>query len=414
MYTEDDQYNGLLYRKLILKLLLILAVLILVIWLVPKFISYRPSNKKNTLNIKEENINHDQTSENFSKLKAASLLYYKENKLPKEKNDIESVTLKELQEEKLIAELNDSTGKSCDSKKSYVKLTKVENDDYLLKIYLRCNEKTDYQLAHVGKYSYCTNTICEKDQNKKNEKEPENKEEDKPQIVNNTESNEINEQTENVNQPQSSNSNPIRLSNFTEWSPYIRTSCTSEEVICSPTDLTCLTEVRLKKQTEKVGKYIKEYHTSSLVLNKKAVIKTKACQNYNYIIIQGKIYKTLGNYEEIFLLNNKQSTSNWSYKGIISTSTTPNFGSNKYYKFIGADFKDCKETCTTNPSYYYDVYEYTKPIIKTNSTTEDCNRVIEKSINVYQVVKKLETARREEPLYATACYQSTRTRKKIN
>lgn len=413
MYTEDYQYNGFFFRKIVLKLLLILTIILLVIWIIPKFTSYKPSNKKKTINIKEENINNSTISENFSKLKAASLLYYKENKLPKEKNDIELVTLKELQKEKLITELIDSNGRTCDSKKSYVKLTKIEDDDYLLKIYLSCNEKTDYQLAHVGKYSYCTSTICEKDQNKKNEKEQE-KEENLPQLVNNKEFEEINEQVEKDSQSQSTSPTPVKLSNFTEWSSYERTSCTSTEVICNPSDLSCLTEVRIKKQTEKVGKYIKEYHTSSLVLSKRAIVKTKACHNYNYIIIQGKIYKTLGNYEEILSLNNRQSTSNWSYKGTISTSVTPNFGSNKYYKFIGADFKDCKETCTTNPSYYYDVYEYTKPIIKTNSTMENCNSIIEKNINVYQVVKKLETARREEPLYATACYQSKRIRRKVN
>lgn len=409
MYTEDDQYKGFFFRNLVLKLLLIITIIFIVIWIIPKFLSYKPSNKKTTINIKEENINDDSISKNLEKLKSASLLYYKENKLPKEKSDIELVTLKELQKEKLITQLTDSTGKACDSKKSYAKLTKEEKD-YSLKIYIKCNNKDDYLLAHVGKYSYCTNTICEIDQNKKNE----NEEENTPQLVNNPPTEEIDKSLEEDSQTQSSIPTPIKLSNFTEWSPYTRIPCSTSEINCNENDPTCLTEIRLKKQTEKVGKYIKEYHTSSLVLSKKAIIKTRACNNYNYVAIQGKIYKTLGNYEEILSLNNRQSTSNWSYKGTISTTETPTFGSNKYYKFIGADFKNCGETCTTNPSYYYDVYEYNKPITKTNSTTENCNSIIEKSINVYQVIKKLETARREEPLYATACYKSIRTRRKIN
>lgn len=413
MYTEDYQYKGFFFRNLVLKLLLIITIIFIVIWIVPKFISYKPSNKKTTINIKEENINDDSISTNLSKLKSASLLYYKENKLPKEKNDIELVTLKELQKEKLITELTDSSGKTCDSKKSYAKLTK-EEDDYLLKIYVKCDNKDDYLLVHVGEYSYCTNTICEIDKNKKDENEKEKEEENTPQLVNNPQTEETNENLENDSHTPPLTSVPIKLSSFTEWSPYTRTSCATSEITCNQNDSTCLTEVRLKKQTEKIGKYIKEYHTSSLVLNRKAIMKAKACSNYNYVIIQGKIYKTLGDYEEILSLNNRQSTSNWSYKGTITTTKTPTFGSNKYYKFIGADFKNCGETCTTNPSYYYDVYEYNKPIIKTSSTTESCNSIIEKSINVYQVTKKLETARREEPLYATACYQSTRTRKKIN
>lgn len=421
MYTEDFRHNGFFFRKLVLKLLLIITVILLIIWIIPKFISYKPSNKNQTIKITEENTNDSSISNNLTKIKEAALLYYKADKLPKEKEDIVLVTLQELEKEKLITKLTDSNNKACDSKKSYAKLTKLE-DDYLLKVYIKCGNKSDYLLVHVGEYEYCTNAICEKDSIKGNINEKkEETEENKPQLVNNnnkaatSESNEIEQSTNNTNNVQqtiSNNSQPTKLSSFGEWSEYTKTSCSTKEVSCNQNDSSCLTEVRLKRQTETVGTYTKEYHTTSLVLDRKLTINTKSCSNYNYIIIQGSIYKTIGNYEEILTLSNRKSTANWSYKETISTTTTPNFGSNKYYKFVGADFKNCQATCTSEPSYYYDVYEYNKPITKVSSTTEGCNNIVNKNINIYQVTKQLETARREEPLYATACYQSIRVRRK--
>ena len=409
VYTEEYRHNGFFFRKFILKILLIITVIFLVVWLLPKLISYKPSNsKQKSIQITEENTQDRTVSDHLSKLKVAALTYYKEDKLPKENQDIALVTLKELQKEQLISELVDSNNQVCDGKKTYAKLTKLE-DDYLLKLFVKCGKKKDYSLIHVGKYSYCTNSICEKDHTKDDIKEE--KMEEEPVLVNSEQKEDVIEKVDSS--LSTNNMAQVKLSNFSNWSEYIKTSCNTTEVSCNVSDFSCLTEIRMKKQTEKVGTYTKNYHTYSLDLNKKAIIKTKACSNYNYVIIQGSIYRTLGNYEEILSLN-RTSTANWTYKGTISTATTPNFGANKYYKYVGADFKNCQETCSSTPAYYYDVYEYNKAITKVSTTTENCNNIVQKNINVYQIIKKLETAKREEPLYATACYQSTRVRKKVN
>lgn len=422
LYTEDFRHNGFFFRKLVLKLLLIITIILVIVWILPKFISYKPSNKSQTIKITEENTNDTSISENLTKLKEAALLYYSEDKLPKSKDDIVLVTLNDLQKENLISALVDSDNKACDGKKSYAKITKLD-DEYLLKVYIKCGNKTDYLLVHVGKYDYCTNTICEKNSSNDNiiEEDKDNDElgADKPRVVMDDKETDPKPQvTANnsgvTNSQQTGNSSSnMKLSGFSAWSDYIRTSCDVKEVTCSLNDYSCLAEVRIKRQVETVGTYNKDYYATSLVLDKRLTINTKSCSNYNYIIIQGSIYRTVGNYEEILTLSNRKSTANWTYKETISTTTTPNFGANKYYKFVGADFKNCQATCTTQPAYYYDVYEYNKPITKVSSTTGGCSNVVNKNINIYQVIKKQEIARREEPLYATACYQSTRNRKKI-
>lgn len=420
MYVEEYQHNGFFFRKILLKILLVLAIIFLLIWIIPKFTSYKKVNaNKNSIKIVEENQASVSLKEHLEKLKQASFVYYKEDKLPKNVDDVELVTLKELENEKLITTLRNEKNKVCDTKKSYVKITKL-TDDYLLKVYVDCEGVTDYLLVHVGQYSYCTNTICERDDQKKDDSSQKVEEkEDNTALAINDESlddNDFDEEDDNddfsdtdssVRLPVSSKA---KLSNFGEWSDYVRTSCSTKAVTCAKDDFNCLKEIRLKRQTESVGTYDKEYYTTHLVLNKISSSTVNACSNYNYFTIQGTTYKSIGNYEEILSISNRQSTSNWTYKETISTTTTPNFGSDKYYKFVGADFSNCTYTCTNPVAYYYDVYVYNHPIIKVSNFTSNCTSTSSKVVNSYSVAKKKETSKREERLYATACYQSVRER----
>ncbi len=423
MYTEDYKHNGIFLRRLLLKLLLIFSIIILLIWILPKFISYKPSNKNNNIKVKEESTDNKLFAENLTKLKDAALVYYKEDKLPLNSGDIQIVTLKELIKENLITNLYNSNKKKCDVKKSYAKITKL-TDDYLLKIFISCDSKTDYLLVHVGKYDYCRNYICEKDTTKELLKEEDNNKEDKILDSKQTEKNTINDSKINISdevnieaEPDSKkeNTKPNKSSNnklsaFTSWSEYTRTSCNTANITCDINDFNCLKEIRTKKQIEQVGTYNKKYTTYSLSLKLNKVTRTKACKNYNYVTIQGITYKTTGNYEELFNLNGKNSTSSWTYKETITTKEIPSFGGNTYYRFVGADYSNCTNTCSEAPSYYYDVYIYTHPMIKVNNLIEGCDSIEYKDINSYTVAKKQEIALREEPLYANACYESTRTR----
>ena len=66
-----------------MKILLIITVIFLVVWLLPKLISYKPSNsKQKSIQITEENTQDRTVSDHLSKLKVAALTYYKEDKLP--------------------------------------------------------------------------------------------------------------------------------------------------------------------------------------------------------------------------------------------------------------------------------------------------------------------------------------------
>ncbi len=435
MYTEDYKHNGFLIRKLLLKIILILAILIMLIWIVPKFITYKPSNKvknnKDSIKITEKNIQKTDFSKNLQTLKEAALVYYKEEKLPKEKEASETVTLKQLIEDKLITNLYNGD-KKCDNKKSYVKITKLE-EDYLLKVVIVCQNQTDYILVHVGKYDFCTNAICEKgnttpnkpqeDKKKEEKKEQEeiNKEKEEEKLVINEKENKQEESKNppvNINKPvvtpPSSNNNTNyeeKLTEFGPWSNYTRTSCNTAPITCDIKDKNCLKEIQIKKEQELIRTELKKYTTISLELMYKSTTMTLACKNYNYVNIQGTTYKTTGDYEQIAYLGNKTSTDSWRYIGTISTRETPNFGGDKYYKFIGGDFSSCGNTCPNGPSYYYEVYQYTKSLIRTNNLLEGCNGFANKRINHYAIAKQSQTVARSEFVYGEVCYESFRTRK---
>ena len=66
---------------------------------------------------------------------------------------------------KLLLPFTDKNGNACDTKGSYVTLTKKE-DSYEMKVNLKCDDQEDYILVTLGCYSYCTSSICEKKEQK--------------------------------------------------------------------------------------------------------------------------------------------------------------------------------------------------------------------------------------------------------
>lgn len=392
MYTENeyDKPNFPL-RKLLLKLLLIVTIIILLIWLVPKFLSYKKtnSNKSKTTEIKE---NSKINTSSMQKLENAGLKYFKEENIPTEVNDNKKVTLEQLEKENLIKNLKNS-GKNCNVKKSYVNLTKTD-DDYILKTSLTCGTSTDYKLLHVGKYSYCSGSLlCEK-----------NEDEEQVESLKPPTSNENSNQNSNQNTPEVNDKTertPV-LSEFSKWQDYTKTSCDTKPVTCDINDTNCLQEIKIYTRTEEVGTKITKYQTEHTSLRLTNTTTQKTCSAYNYVVINNVIFKTKGNYGEILNLN-KQTTNSWTYNGQISTTSSPSFGANEYYKYVGAD--------TSNKTlFYYDSYKYNYAMERVTSYTSGCSTTTNKQISSYTVYKQPETYSKEEKVYATACYASVRTR----
>ena len=130
-------------------------------WLIPW-----PNNKVLTDRIFNDNI---------QEMKNASLLYFTQERLPVNVGDKKTITLQEMLDLKLLLPFTDKNGTACDVTGSYVTIEKLENE-YLLKVNLKCGDEEDYILVTFGCYAYCTTYVCEK----KDETEPTRRRHQKP------------------------------------------------------------------------------------------------------------------------------------------------------------------------------------------------------------------------------------------
>ena len=105
-------------------------------------------------------------NDNLKIIKEAAISYFTNERLPQNVGDTVKITLKTMQDKKLVLNVRDASAKTCDSEKSYVEVTKEDNE-YVMKIFLSCSDLEDYIIVHLGCYDYCDSDVCEK------EKEPE-------------------------------------------------------------------------------------------------------------------------------------------------------------------------------------------------------------------------------------------------
>ena len=74
-------------------------------------------------------------SENMNTLKETAIAYYTTDRLPTNTGETKKLTLGEMLEKKLLLTLKDKNGNMCNSEKSYIERTKMDNE-YKLKVNL--------------------------------------------------------------------------------------------------------------------------------------------------------------------------------------------------------------------------------------------------------------------------------------
>lgn len=475
MYTEEYEHRGFPFRDFLLKLILIIIFVFLLVWLLPKFISPTVVNKGNsTTDISP--LTSQIFADNLERMKEAAISYYTDERLPKEVGDSDTMTLSDMIGQKLIVALIDKNNKACDVEKSYVKITKLD-EEYLLKVNLKDSEKEDYILVHLGCYTYCDSYICEKqptnvaikgskptdktpikkpDGDKKpgdkpSPEEPTDKPTDTPEPTDNPEPTNIPEPTDSpeptspppTNKPgyiyEYTKTTGIEMSKWTPWSAWSKTNCNTATINCNDSSPSCLKKLQRYNRKEKIGTYQKKYSKTRDVLVQTGSYKQKACSKYNYVIVNTTTYATTTTttYTTINTITETTmgSRGGWKYNGRGSYKNPPRDTSTTHYIFVGADYSYCNETCTTLPNYWYDSYTYTGGMSTVTSTTStpggsssdsstdgsgsssvtaECGSYVTKTVPIYGTIRKTELATRTEPLYGTVCYQSTKTRRVVD
>lgn len=129
---EEKKHIKINWVSLLVKCILVLAIIIVIIIIAKSF--------KGTLF--RQNISDETFRENLNLMKDSATEYFTTNKL---KDDARSqkLTLREMVDQKLLLDFTNNN-KICSLDDSYVQATKMADDNYALKIYLKCGKKEDF------------------------------------------------------------------------------------------------------------------------------------------------------------------------------------------------------------------------------------------------------------------------------
>ena len=126
---ENKRIN---WIKIGIEVLAVFVFILLLVWLFP--FGSKKDNKGSNF------------GDNFDTYRESARKYYTEKNLPK---DTEKLTLQDLIDKKAVRKLYDKTGKSCDTEKSYTRITKITDNEYQLRIDLTCGNESDYVLETI-------------------------------------------------------------------------------------------------------------------------------------------------------------------------------------------------------------------------------------------------------------------------
>ena len=99
----------------------------------------------------------DKFQSNIVMIRDAAKSYFTVNRMPSKVGDSIKLTLKEMQDSKMVLTIKDNLGNVCDDEKSYVEVTKSDTE-YLMKVNLSCGDMEDYILVNIGCYDFCNNS----------------------------------------------------------------------------------------------------------------------------------------------------------------------------------------------------------------------------------------------------------------
>lgn len=138
--TEERRY-GINWVDLIIKVILLVLFVLLIVWLFPM-------PKLDTFYDKVFN-------DNIQTMKSAAREYFTVDRLPEKIGETKTMSLEQLLNNKLILDFSDKNGNACDTKNSYVQVTKTLDSEYALKVSLTCGDETDYIIDTIGCNGTC-------------------------------------------------------------------------------------------------------------------------------------------------------------------------------------------------------------------------------------------------------------------
>ena len=166
----EDRRETFSIKDLFLQLLFIILLVFILIWLFPTkgYLEKKLDGIEVGLNEKLQPLYTRLFTDNILTMKDAAKSYFTTPRLPQQVGDKVKMTLEEMYEKGLLLELVDSNNNACDAKKSFIEITKTE-DEYELKASLSCSDKEAFIIEHLGCYDYCNGRLCTKEESRTNQ-----------------------------------------------------------------------------------------------------------------------------------------------------------------------------------------------------------------------------------------------------
>ena len=160
----EDRRETFTVKDVFLQLLFIVLLVFILIWLFPTkgYLERKLDGIESSIDGKLQPLYTRLFTDNIITMKDAAKSYFTNPRLPQTVGDKVKLTLSEMYEKGLLLDLVDSNNKSCDASKSYVEVTKMD-EEYQMKVSLSCSDKEAYIIEYMGCYDYC-NGLCTKEE----------------------------------------------------------------------------------------------------------------------------------------------------------------------------------------------------------------------------------------------------------
>jgi len=149
--------NGFSMKNVILQFLFVALFIFVLVWIFPT-----RSELTTIISDSDQSVLLDRIyMENIVYMKDGAKGYFTNERLPQVIGESKILTLGEMLNLKIVLPFTDKNGETCSLDESYVEITKYENE-YVMKVNLKCGEEENYLLVYMGCYDYCTSGVCEK------------------------------------------------------------------------------------------------------------------------------------------------------------------------------------------------------------------------------------------------------------
>lgn len=356
MYNESNFS----IKNIILEFLFVALFIFILIWLFP--LKSDLTNAINDIEVKGTDISvlTDRIfNENIISMKDAAKSYYTTPRLPKNVGDKVKMTLGEMLEKKIILPFTDKNGKACDTKASYVEITKYD-EEFIMKVNLKCGKEENYLLVYMGCYDYCATTLCEKHTSDVKApvvyKAQKAAVVEKKAVINNTNTNTVIVNPTPQPQPtveylyeyKKTTNGYYKESDWSEWSTNAVSASSTTSVRIKTVKSKKLIGYNVTKETD---------FNSPIYANKVVNTGTETilvCNKWDYVPA------------------GKTSVSNgeWNYVGLVTLYSVPTNTSTEKYEFVRFTDETCNESCSSTTGMIFK--KYTVGSASVNLSTYEC------------------------------------------